>query len=84
HLHRSVAQLAAFKREAGTARQLVQSERERLGITHPDGERTFFTTKGQLPRFSLADVFAVIEGERLQGGYALLCGSFLTDDLTAD
>lgn len=26
-----------------------------VGITHPDGERTFFTTRGHLPRFSLAD-----------------------------
>ncbi|EJT04529.1 PfkB family carbohydrate kinase [Rhizobium sp. CCGE 510] len=53
-----------------------------VGITHPDGERTFFTTKGHLPRFSLADVFAVLDAARLESGYALLCGSFLTDDLT--
>ncbi|ACI56392.1 hypothetical protein GGI64_003160 [Rhizobium leguminosarum] len=55
-----------------------------VGITHPDGERTFFTTTGHLPRFSLADVFAVIDGLRLRGGYALLCGAFLTDDLTRE
>ncbi len=55
-----------------------------VGITHPDGERTFFTTRGHLPRFSLADVFAALDGSRLSGGYALLCGSFLTDDLTGD
>ncbi|MBX4923906.1 carbohydrate kinase family protein [Rhizobium bangladeshense] len=53
-----------------------------VGITHPDGERTFFTTRGHLPRFSLADVFAVVDGAWLRGGYALLCGGFLTDDLT--
>ncbi|MBP2444339.1 PfkB family carbohydrate kinase [Rhizobium leguminosarum] len=53
-----------------------------VGITHPDGERTFFTTRGHLPRFSLADVFAVLDAARLGSGYALLCGSFLTDDLT--
>ncbi|MBY3594319.1 PfkB family carbohydrate kinase [Rhizobium bangladeshense] len=53
-----------------------------VGITHPDGERTFFTTRGHLPRFGLADVFAVVDGARLRGGYALLCGGFLTDDLT--
>ncbi|MBX5192967.1 carbohydrate kinase family protein [Rhizobium sp. NZLR3b] len=53
-----------------------------VGIIHPDGERTFFTTKGHLPRFSLADVFAVLDAARLSSGYALLCGSFLTDDLT--
>jgi sugar/nucleoside kinase (ribokinase family) len=55
-----------------------------VGITHPGGERTFFTTRGHLPRFSLTDVYAVLDGKRLSGGYALLCGCFLTDDLTAD
>jgi len=55
-----------------------------VGITHPDGERTFFTTRGHLPRFSLDCMFAALEGARLSGGYALLCGSFLTDDLTRD
>jgi sugar/nucleoside kinase (ribokinase family) len=55
-----------------------------VGITHPDGERTFFTTRGHLPRFCLADVLAVLDGEQLTGGYGLLCGAFLTADLTAD
>ena len=55
-----------------------------VGMTHPDGERTFFTTRGHLPRFSLADVLSVLDGNRLSGGYALLCGSFLTEDLTRD
>lgn len=55
-----------------------------VGITHPDGERTFFTTRGHLPRLGLADVLSVLNGKRLSGGYALLCGSFLTDDLTRD
>jgi len=55
-----------------------------VGITHPDGERTFFTTRGHLPRMNLADVFAVIDGGRLAGGYALLTAAFLTDDLTQD
>lgn len=55
-----------------------------VGMTHPDGERTFFTTRGHLPHFSLADVISVLDGKRLAGGYALLCGSFLTDDLTRD
>jgi sugar/nucleoside kinase (ribokinase family) len=31
-----------------------------VGITHPDGERTFFTTRGHLPRFNLGDVLAVL------------------------
>ncbi|SFO10638.1 hypothetical protein SAMN03159463_01126 [Mesorhizobium sp. NFR06] len=55
-----------------------------VGMTHPDGERTFFTTRGHLPRFSLGDVLRVLDGRRLSGGYALLCGSFLTDDLARD
>ncbi len=55
-----------------------------VGITHPDGERTFFTTRGHLPRFSLDNVLAVLDGEKLAGGYALLCGAFLTEDLTRD
>ena len=49
-----------------------------VGITHPDGERTFFTTLGHLPRFSLADAFSILDGGRLAGGYLLICGSFLT------
>jgi sugar/nucleoside kinase (ribokinase family) len=55
-----------------------------VGVTHPDGERTFFTTKGHLPRFSLADVLSVLDGKTLSGGYALVCGSFLTEALTRD
>jgi sugar/nucleoside kinase (ribokinase family) len=55
-----------------------------VGITHPDGERTFFTTKGHLPHFSLADTRRLFENSGLAGGYVLLCGSFLTDALTRD
>jgi hypothetical protein len=64
----------------------VSSEKTTLsvGITHPDGERTFFTTRGHLPRMNLADVFAVLNGAYLADGYALLTAAFLTDDLTKD
>ena len=55
-----------------------------VGITHPDGERTFFTTRGHLPLYGFEDVLAVLDGERLAGGIALLCGSFLTDRLVAE
>lgn len=55
-----------------------------VGITHPDGERTFFTTRGHLPDFSLVDVHTVLQGKQLAGGYALLCGSFLTPLLARD
>ncbi|WEX75635.1 PfkB family carbohydrate kinase [Sinorhizobium numidicum] len=53
-----------------------------VGITHPDGERTFFTTRGHLPLFSFDEVRSILDGERLRGGFALLSGSFLTDALT--
>jgi sugar/nucleoside kinase (ribokinase family) len=54
-----------------------------VGITHPGGERTFLTTRGHLPRLGLEDVLAVLDGDRLSGGYALLGAAFLTDDLAA-
>ncbi len=53
-----------------------------VGITHPDGERTFFTTRGHLPLFSFPEVHSMLDGNQLRGGYALLSGSFLTDALT--
>ncbi len=53
-----------------------------VGITHPDGERTFFTTRGHLPLFSFPEVRSMLDGDRLRGGYALLSGSFLTDALS--
>lgn len=55
-----------------------------VGITHPGDERTFLTTRGHLPHMSLADAIAGLDGETLAGGVALLCGSFLTDSITAD
>jgi hypothetical protein len=55
-----------------------------VGITHPNGERTFFTTRGHLPLLSFAQVQAMLDVERLHGGIALLCGSFLTDSLRDD
>jgi len=75
---------AAFGARA--ARWRVRPERKTLsvGITHPDGERTFFTTRGHLPRLALDDVLAILDGERLRGGYALLSAAFLTEDLTRD
>src|SRR4029077_3063976 len=47
------------------------------GLTHPDGERTFFTTKGHLSVFALEDAVSCIDGEQLRGGIVLLCGSFV-------
>jgi sugar/nucleoside kinase (ribokinase family) len=68
------------------ARLPVSTEKTTLsvGITHPDGERTFFTTRGHLPRLNLADVLSVLDRPGQTGGFALLTGGFLTDDLTRD
>lgn len=54
-----------------------------VGITHPDGERTFFTTRGHLPLLNFDEIRTMLDGEHLRGGLALLAGSFLTDALTA-
>lgn len=52
-----------------------------VGLTHPDGERTFLTTRGHLPVFSLADVLECLDGSRLSGGLLLVCGIFLLPEL---
>jgi sugar/nucleoside kinase (ribokinase family) len=54
-----------------------------VGLTHPDGERTFFTTNGHLLDMTAADVIATLDGAPLQGGLLLLCGAFVTDALAA-
>ena len=54
-----------------------------VGITHPNGERTFISSKGHLADLSWPQVRAMLDWERLQGGWLLVCGSFLTDALTA-
>ncbi|HTJ58500.1 MAG TPA: carbohydrate kinase family protein [Devosiaceae bacterium] len=55
-----------------------------VGLTHPDGERTFFTTLGHLPTFSFGDALACFDVERLRGGILLLCGSFVLPALARD
>ncbi|MDZ4093675.1 MAG: carbohydrate kinase family protein [Paracoccaceae bacterium] len=55
-----------------------------VGLTHPDGERTFFTTRGHLARLDWPQVRKCLDWDRLAGGYLLLCGCFLMDDLARD
>jgi sugar/nucleoside kinase (ribokinase family) len=55
-----------------------------VGVTHPDGERTFFTMPGHIPLLSLATVRQDLDIEKLRGGIALIAGCYLTDRLTAD
>ena len=55
-----------------------------VGITHPDGERTFFTSRGHLPAFSFGSAVPMLAKSLLDGGILLVCGSFLTGGLTRD
>lgn len=55
-----------------------------VGVTHPDGERTFLSTRGHLPELTWAEVDGQIDWARLKGGTLLLCGCFLMDRLVAD
>ncbi|MDO6587383.1 carbohydrate kinase family protein [Salipiger sp. 1_MG-2023] len=52
-----------------------------VGVTHPDGERTFLSTAGHLPLFDWPDVERQLDWEALAGGKLLLCGSFLSPRL---
>ncbi|KAA8608957.1 carbohydrate kinase [Salipiger aestuarii] len=54
-----------------------------VGVTHPDGERTFLTTAGHLPGLSWRDVERQIDWPALAGGRLLLCGCFLSPGLAA-
>jgi sugar/nucleoside kinase (ribokinase family) len=54
-----------------------------VGIGHPDGDRTFFTTTGHLHAFTLADVLAQLDREG-KGRTALLVGPFVTPVLLPD
>jgi sugar/nucleoside kinase (ribokinase family) len=55
-----------------------------VGVTHPDGDRTFFTIPGHMPLLSLGQVQDNLDAAALTGGIALLVGSYLTDMLTQD
>ncbi len=55
-----------------------------VGVTHPDGERTFFTIPGHMPVLTAQQVRDMIDIDALRGGIALFVGSYLTDALTAE
>jgi len=54
-----------------------------VGITHPNGERTFLTTDGHLRDMSASGVTGSLDGSALRDGLLLLCGSFVTPGLSA-
>lgn len=55
-----------------------------VGLTHPDGERTFLTTVGHLHAFRLADVEAQLPDRAAPGEVALLLGCFVSPLLLAE
>jgi sugar/nucleoside kinase (ribokinase family) len=52
-----------------------------VGITHPDGERTFFTTLGHLGDFCIEDVSRQLPSSASEGEIALLSGAFVMPKL---
>ena len=54
-----------------------------VGLTHPNGERTFFTTNGHLLDMTASGVLDTLKGAALHGGLLLLCGAFVTEALAA-
>lgn len=54
-----------------------------IGITHPDDERTFVTTRGHLTSLTAGQVRAMLDSDALHDGILLLCGCFLMPALAA-
>ncbi len=54
-----------------------------VGITHPDGERTFFTNVGHLDVLGADDVLPYLPEQAPAGSFALLVGTFLSPPLVA-
>ena len=55
-----------------------------VGLTHPDTERTFFTSRGHIEDLSWPEVARMIDWPRLAGGLLLVCGTFVCDALVQD
>ncbi len=53
-----------------------------VGITHPDGERTFFSNHGHVEDLSAADIAPLLTPQAVNGTTILITGSFLTPRLT--
>jgi sugar/nucleoside kinase (ribokinase family) len=72
-----------FGDKAGRWTIAAQATALTVGITHPDGERTFFTSLGHLAAFSLDDVLQQLPDRAEPGGIALLSGGFVLPKLRA-
>jgi sugar/nucleoside kinase (ribokinase family) len=54
-----------------------------VGVTHPNGERTFLTNEGHLKELGPDDVLPHVSTIAPTGSIALLCGAFLSPPLVA-
>lgn len=54
-----------------------------FGLLHPGSERTFFSTPGHLDQFDADEVQAGLDGWPLEGGIAMVSGSFALPALSA-
>jgi sugar/nucleoside kinase (ribokinase family) len=52
-----------------------------VGVTHPNGERTFFTNAGHLEMLGPEDVLPFLPGRAPERSFALLVGTFLSPPL---
>lgn len=55
-----------------------------VGLTHPDSERTFFTSRGHLDQLTWPQVRDMLDWPRLAGGMLLVCGSFVCEALARE
>ena len=51
-----------------------------VGVTHPNGDRTFLATDGHLCEMTSSDVVGVLHGPTFRGGLLLLCGASVTEE----
>jgi sugar/nucleoside kinase (ribokinase family) len=72
---------ASFGRAAEHWRLSEQPTTVSVGMTHPNGERTFFTSAGHLEDFRPEDVIGELPATVLPGSVALLVGTFLSPRL---
>jgi len=55
-----------------------------VGISHPDGERTFFTNRGHLDVFCWEDIQENLTATAIEGSIILFAGGFLSPRLMAE
>jgi sugar/nucleoside kinase (ribokinase family) len=72
---------ATFGDAAAGWRKVARPTAISVGITHPDGERSFFTAAGNLAVQTVGDFLDMVPQRAVQGDIALLTGAFLYREL---